>query len=292
MPDWPDFIFLSSKGMFIVKNKQITNPLFSVFEDAYTSANSVYMPFFGLSWNEENIFLGRRAQDKNRDIIEIYSKSFNRLSIVPFFFSDLHQILYYKNTLYITDTGRDCVYKWDEHNIDKVFSLENHQYNRHINSLWFDNNDDLWLACHNWASKNDRNSFCLQLDKSFDIVDRFDIGKDIHNVMVDRNYLYVCDSGNSIFYKINLFDKTDKSILFLSGFCRGLASTEKYLLVGSSPRMCKEQRMETCDCIIYLIDKSSFNIVDKIVFQDIGMSVDLRIVNEPDLAHNKIVLRV
>lgn len=273
MPKWPDFILLSGRAVSVIKNKKMEKILFR-------NRGNIYLPFFGLTWNEKNIFLGRRSREKYNDVVEIYDNQWNRLSTIPFFFSDLHQIYlvkykyYPENRIYIVNSETDIIYEWDEHNLYKRFSSEKGDGSYHINSIYCHNNH-FWICCHNWASKNNSKSFFLELDDDFNIINRFDYGIDAHNIFVDKNFLYTCSSFENTFNRLNLISRETDSI-YLNGFTRGLGVTDKYFLVGSSTNKTHKERISDCDCNVYLIDRSKFDIVDSMTLKSIGLNVDIR----------------
>jgi hypothetical protein len=277
MVEWPNFVLLSGRAVSIVENKRIVS-------QPIICRGDIYLPFFGLTWNEEKIFLGRRSQEGKNDVVEVYDKQWNRLSVIPYFFSDLHQVhiikfsTYPKNRVYIVESNTDTIYEWDEHNLYKRFSSNNKDGSYHINSVWNDG-QCFWLCCHNWASKMDRSSFFLKLDKDFKIIDKYNYGIDAHNIFIDNTFLYTCSSFEQTFNRLNLNTKESLSIP-IAGFTRGLAATQKYFLVGASPKKNHKDRISDSDCRVYLIDRKSFEIVDYINFEKIGLNVDIRIVDD------------
>ena len=81
----------------------------------------------------------------------------------------------------------------------------------------------------------------------------------------------------------------NKKVLHTRGLAR--PETRDYFLVGGSYFGDRDYRMGKKNGVVLQVD-SKFNVMDYLIIPNLSQIYEIRLVNEPDLAHNKIVFKV
>ncbi|MHA2065182.1 MAG: hypothetical protein ACXABY_12470 [Candidatus Thorarchaeota archaeon] len=255
-------------------------------------------PFYGLSWDEDRLFLGDR-RGAGGDKLYIYDKDFHEIESPNMILNHHHQIFYLGKKLYITDTGMDRVAIWDgESTVYRDWNYEirkeynKHEHDRdmhHINSLWAPSRDsqEIWVGYHNMTFYSNRPSEVKVMDLDLTKVLRsYTIGESLHNIFMDDHKLYICNSGKEELLEYHTGNFRTRQ-LGIGRWTRGLGATSDYFVVGGSMIGMGLER-EGGNLTLSLVHRPSWEVVDRRNLEANGAVFELRIVDQPDLAHNGI----
>lgn len=236
-------------------------------------------PYFGISWNENKLFILDRNKKKG-EIIRVFN---TKLELIDNIYInkvlDGHQILWYENKLFITDTAHNGLVIYD----GKINYVNWTNYTtdvNHINSLAPFGKNKL-LVCYNNGKHPTDYSQLVELNIvncKAKILKR--IGVMLHNFC---NY-YCCNSGKKSVIKLDKsFNIVHERKLEL--WTRGLDIKDGILLVGGSI-IAKRADRHLFDGTVWVLD-DKLNILDTVVFPKIGQINDIRIFNT-NKPHNGI----
>jgi hypothetical protein len=290
----------TSAGLFMIENSNPQKVL-----DGF---------FYGITWDEKNIYIAQRFSELKVDLL-ILDKSFNieKRHVLPKV-GATHQILYNKeqNLLVITNTryNKLCIFYLNNNEIKDICWNEWNKKNgqlfpnnvgtpdfNHINSVWHDG-QFFWVCEHNGGGKIAHPSYIKKLDKDFEIIEQKQIGKKIHNVYVEDDFLYVCNSSNHSLIKYDLKQNKitmEKNFgIGISKFIRGLSRTKDGFLIGLSNLGNRNARHKSEYGYILKLD-DNFNVLEevkiKIKHKSIGQLFDIRNISDIDKSHNNISFR-
>jgi hypothetical protein len=213
---------------------------------------------------------------------------FSEKSVFTDCFSATHQIHYHGGQIAITAPMTNSVATVDTVSDKAVFHnwTEFKTNVNHINAVWRDG-DTWWVNYHNQTLGSP--SCIVQLTSDFTTpLKKINIGTQVHNVARVDNLLYICSSGEN---KLLVYDlDTDKVVKEADGFkwIRGLAITEDYILVGSSPvQKDRKRRYQDVSCVKQL-DRETLRCLVTTWLPDQGPVYEIRVTSERDYAHNGI----
>lgn len=277
--EWPSFIMSGYRNLALVHNDKCN-----------IIANDNDVCYYGITWDSDYIYFGHRnKQHPNVGIVSVMASDYSVINQVPGNFPDVHQILYANDKLYITVTAHNSIAIFDgKELIMKNWTSTTLDLN-HINSIWFDD-EYFWLCYHNKISNQNifHNSQIIKMDKELtSIIEFFEFGKGIHNVYIDDEWLYTCDSASNSLYALNIHTKEQKSV-DIGMWIRGLAVTDDYIIVGGSIIGKNDEDRQKGDAKVYLLNRDTLEVLDIKLFKDIGAVYEIRIINEHDHAHNNI----
>lgn len=193
-----------------------------------------------------------------------------------------HQIDFFCDNLFITDTYNNCIVKLNSDTLEvakkfyplgKNFNGRNSDNYAHINSI-YNNDNSIYILCHNETSKTGRNSEIIICDKKFSVSRqiRLDAGN-AHNIALFKDELILCDSNGS-----RVSNHFGKTLLQLSNFTRGLSITDDYIVVGESEYANRTERHKKAGWLNYC--DHNWEIIKK---QRIpGMVQEIRALNKID----------
>lgn len=273
-------LIVSSRfGMSIVdtNNQEITDP----FPEFLAKTFSPY----GISWNQDYLFVALRPHGGlGFERIGVFDKQFNFVKEIvkdKMKFSDLHQILFYDGKLWVCSPGRNQITIVDPDTGSYEIWLPNsdmetvvkdgrppRDYN-HFNSIWI-KGDRLYLVAHNFERPAEIWEFTYP---QRELVKKTSVGKCAHNVFVDGGKITTLNSKDNEYYK------------------RGLARSKYYEFTGSSSYIeNREERQKSLQGSVQVINrKDGLSVVEKEIPINKGEVYEIRLLNEPDLAHNEIV---
>jgi hypothetical protein len=209
----------------------------------------------------------------------------------PFLYSP-HQILWVKDTIVATNTGRDALATMNPSNR----SIAQYRYSSvawdrltptshdgsHLNALFY-SNGKLYVGAHNF----DKGSYVLELEwPSLKEIKRIGVqgASGIHNIWLEEGgRLITCHSRNGA-----LIDVESGEVLWSNrrqGFARGLAATEDVILVGHSENSARKNRSFS-ETGIWFVERSSFRTVDYHCLGHLGAVQEVRVADVPDLCHH------
>lgn len=245
--------------------------------------------FYGITWDTKQIYLMSRHSP---DIfIWTGEDEIDQCEKVPFLHNidDAHQILWYDDILYITNTGYNRIevfdkkqerfYQWASYPNDFEKAPD------HINSIWF-YNDEFYVCEHRYGKSPARIRI---LDKDFTIkrtIEFYDLDCcGIHNVYIEDDILYTL-SVNHLIQK-HLITKEVKLNDIRShndiGYLRGFARNENNFYIGESIVTSREDRRKG-DSSVLILD-NDLQVVEIIKLKGTGQLHDIRLLSK-DKAHN------
>ena len=212
--------------------------------------------------------------------------------------SHAHQILCTSDRRVVcSNTGRNCLTVLDPespylsvewHSSDRRWDRESSADNRgeHLNSV-FERDGALWVMAHRF----DRGSRVTRLAyPSLRIVESFDVPwcTGMHNLWTEGDgTLLALDSFGGAIVEARSGDVWLQ--LPMDGLLRGVASTQTHLLVGSSPLGARSGR-QAGDPRILAFDRIRGMLTMEVMLEGAGCVRDIRILDEPDLAHHGVPL--
>ena len=241
--------------------------------------------FYGLTILKDTLLALKRVKGK-KSLILSYSLDDNRLKkgMGSLFLDNLpygcHQIDYFNNQVYITDTYNNGIFIADVSGkiLESYFPLGKLENGRassnygHMNSIFF-KEGKIYILCHNETSKTKRYSEILVLNEQMELIEKIDTKtSNAHNIVVFRNDMYSCDSlGSNLVKNGEIFVRKDY-------FTRGLAITDDYIVMGGSEYASRENRSKAGGKI-YVLDHNGKGIVD--VYLP-GMVQEIRRIDKKD----------
>ena len=278
--EWPSFIVAGYSSIALVHDNKCN-----------IIVNNDDVCYYGITWDSDYIYFGHRnKQHPNIGTVSVMTSDYNIIDRVPDNFPDVHQILYVNNKLYVTITAHNSIAIFDGKEVTMKNWTSTTLNLNHINSIWFDD-EYFWLCYHNKVSHQDifHNSQIIKMNKELtSIVEFFEFGKDIHNVYMDDEWLYTCDSVSNRLCALNVHTKEQKSV-DIGMWIRGLAVTDNYIIIGGSIIGKNDEERQKGDAKIYLLSRDTLEILDTKLFKDIGAVYEIRIVDQQDYAHNNIL---
>ncbi len=246
---------------------------------------------YGLTWNDENVFVAVRSQPPGTgEFVDIYDHDFNWLSTLdlgPDFFSDLHQICWYDNKLFIMSSGLNkVVILGDKQAVDvwnpnpeapkkKAESAHGKYDWNHFNSIWFEPGN-VYLVAHNFDRPAEIWKFSYP-EKLLE--EKKEIGGDAHNLCRIKGELFSLKN-------VKKEAKEEADLPFDKfGYGRGLAVGDKIYAGISAQIKDREKRRETKRGKIGVYNKN-FEL-EKFIDVNKGEIFEVRIWDGPDKAHMK-----
>ena len=255
--------------------------------------------FFGICLDKsknEIIFASREnlskgaEYDKSTDIVvhfyNIINNSITRDIIIKNLF-DVHQIAFYDNLIFITETGKNRIQVLNRKTKDVQFYIDVGKIRNdinHINAINIDK-DYLFIGLNNGHAKNVfKNAQLIKIPtpeilkmKSFDVLDQKYL-ENLNGVFhthdmekFDDDYLI----SSSNLGKIYSYNKK-KFIKDINPWTRGITVSNTQLFIGKSGMGKRKFRHSRYyDGEIFVLDKFNLNIIKKIVISKIGQLNDI-----------------
>lgn len=241
---------------------------------------------FGITWNEDTIFIA------NRSNLLIYDSNLKFVkSIDGILDSNTHQIVYYENQIIATMTRQDCVrfinledYSYETFHIDDGWEKYQPSHRYHLNSVVVRDNL-LYIMLHN---KKLRRSRVLVFNLETRTRER-----EIRISAYSAHGIYL--NGDTIGYLNSHNESVDFSLLnsqgpaqavyepSFSSFLRGLAGDKNTIAVGHFPAQRKHYR-GLGDAFISIFKNRKF--VKEYRIDNIGAINDIRKIDGEDFCHH------
>jgi len=258
--------------------------------------------YYGISWkpNGQDLYLSHSGLD-NESLVDIATYARSETGWISYgksqttkFLSQPHQITCAPDgRIVCTNTGRNCVTVIDlvrpsyfqearisENRWDRISPGQ--QDGDHLNSVFF-HGDRLYVIAHRFNRGSCLAEFSypdLALLSTRPCGDR----RQLHNIWVtDEMQMIACDSAAGALIELN----TDR-VLWTSGlpiYLRGLAATETIVILGESGRTKRDLR-RTSVSGLWVLDRQTWKALDYLCLGPYGAVNEVRILDEPDLAHN------
>ena len=252
--------------------------------------------FYGITFDQNYIYAFSRSGGAK---VHIYDKNINKVCVKKVQASHLHQSLYDPVTdrVYITNTGSNQLTSYNTEFQDKKdYRWANSSKDvNHLNSI-FRYGNHLYVYEHDLKGQNKQrgNGGVRRLTKDFKSDKVWRIADQGHNIWIENNFIYVCDSFNRKLVRRPLNDKYEFP-------CETLLSTEKYgqfgvrglaigndkLLVGLSKWLQRDKRQSKHTGYILYYDRD-YNLIDDLFLNE-GQVFEIRLLDEIDHAHNGII---
>ena len=279
---WPNLIAVTGLGVHVFRNNEFSKLLLF-------SVNPPDPPNYGLTWDKKQVVISQGP------VLHFYTKEGYFLSPSRRERDGYHQIMIWNGYLYACSTSHDRLDKIDlstricvssanlkpaySRNKDSSFDWS------HINSV-FCNGQKIFVVHHNFGEP----SYISVLDLDLKPVAKIsDIGSQNHNVYVDGAMLYTLSSKTSEIVMVNASTGKQKRVLVPSPtgeitYLRGLAKSKDYFIVGVTHSHGHDQR-DSEQSYLTLFD-NQMNYLDKKQLPQTGQIREVRIIDEPDYAHN------
>jgi hypothetical protein len=278
---------MNLKGKMIVG----TNSAFIILDpesgDYAVLAKFTQLYHWGITWSERHLFtsiwlghksliLGFRKEDLQRE-----------MTIEPpqeFKVTAPHQICWIDGRIWIANCQFDqCTMldpysnKYEIWNMfdPKIYNEKGRGNNHHhMNGLWL-YDGHIYAVAHN----REKPSF-VQIHKypSLKLVDRVQMGQQIHNVWNENDEIFTCSSKTG-----QIVSNRRSEVVKTRGFPRGASITKDYNCIGISPYY-PHQRRQDIDGEVQIYDKN-WKLIRTIVTRDFGQVFEIRTFGEKDLTH-------
>lgn len=255
-------LFTTSTGLFLYD--EINQEYKKLLDGKYYGLTRYKNTWFAAHSNNK----GNRNHIENNRITDISSfelgekNQIENLKTILFGIpGEIHQIDVYKQRLYIPHTDFNQVLFIDLDTIlsaqaplnilnCKSFELPVYKYS-HLNSIHIVK-DKMYLIAHNFTMKTNKMSDLIVFDSINNTTDIIPLNAhSAHNIFVDGNEYFYCDSNNKILYKnITPFFKAEKLL-------RGFSVTENHILVGGSDVCFDNYKRFSNNCDIYVLDRKT-----------------------------------
>jgi hypothetical protein len=254
-----------------------------------------YHNFFGITWNEDEIYMVEGGH-AGHSLYHRFDGNLKRKGRLPIGKSigDPHQIYWWDGKLYIASAWQDTVFIWDGEAIRNIYWKKAGEGNQHINSIWCDG-EFFYVVEHRKRAMPKR---VQVFDMDFKPLHKIVIPNDsfkkrtphgIHNVYIENGILYTCSPKAFVWH--NMASGESKPLqpspwVRAAHYVRGLARVSGKWFVGLSEIKPRHERGEGDSAILVLND--DLEKIDLFHLQDTGGLNDIRAIDGPDLAHNRI----
>lgn len=275
---WPSFILTTACHLLYVRSD-------GTYEVLHTG-NGLY---YSSTWDDRQIYVAHRKGFRSQHPeISILDSDYQVRGCVPGDFPDVHQIYYSGGSLYAMVTALDSVAVWD--GAQTVYrNWTGHDVDtHHMNSIWGDG-EHFWVCYHNAVTRGEHpSSNVVKVDRTLQqVVDSFEVGKDIHCSFVLGDKLFVGNSGAGELMVLDIETRVVEATVPLGMWTRGLACTDTHLVVGASVFAERRDRIYGHGKVC-LLDRETLAVLDERVFPDVGAVCGLRVTDTVDYAHNGV----
>lgn len=274
-------LIVSAHKAFIILDP--SNGDYSIF----AKRNQFY--HWGITWSDRHLFtciwldrrtiiLGYRKEDLKREITISPPQKFNIISS--------HQICWIDGRIWISNTHFDCctildpyTEKYETWNMfnPKIYK-DRRRDHHHMNGLWY-YDGHIYVIAHN----KKKPSF-VQVHKypSLKLVDKIEMGLNIHNLWPEGDELLTCSSKDA-----RIISNKRGEVVKTGGFPRGVSITKDYNYIGISPHFshhCKHMRRTHIDGEVRVYNKN-WELIRTFVMRDFGQVYEVRMFGERDVSH-------
>lgn len=253
--------------------------------------------YHGITWDPDGIMYVSGALDFQFVLYRFDMSTFQAMDVLRGDLYEIHQILWYDNKIYVTNTGKNRVDVWQDGVWRAVAWHPSHCDIEHINSLWADGKN-IYIVEH--RQKMSGISAIRVCTMDLDLLDTMNIGPNIHNVYREGDHLYsltspqdgdpagiiITNLSDRTYYRVN---KSEWGAILL----RGLARVDAGWYVGMSrwetDRLMRHTNVG--DAIVMQLN-DDFEEIDRIVLPDYGPVGGIRVLGVKNPAHNGIVMNV
>jgi hypothetical protein len=247
--------------------------------------HQVNYPPFGISWNDDYLFLARRWYNRKGADIQVYDKDLGVIDSIMGGHPDMvnvHQIQWWDGALWVCcpappEGGNETVLIYRDGDIEAWYPFEGLGI-KGVNSIFF-RDDRVYLVAHNRGP-----SWVLQYSyPDLQLLWQGRAGTEAHNVAWWKDTFVVLDSGGSrVLVGCEALHEYTVSLI---GYPRGLAISDTHIVIGQSYRIPdREERMQ--DKWGGLIIMNRWWELQQYINLKKGHVYDVRFLDVPDYAHH------
>ena len=240
----------------------------------------------GITWDSQALYV-TSSQDYQY-LIRVFDRDLRQRNWIGGDLHQPHQALHAAGKLWITNTGKNRLECWDGR------AWQWYAFNPspcdidHVNGIWFDGSR-FWIT--EFRHRPNKPSVVRVCDGEMQLQETMTVGPPIHNVYIENNRMF------------NLVSRRFKGLLETNlatgetarhhvqgeanNLVRGLARTRDRWLVGLSRWEPERGDRHKGDAVVVFLD-NAFREVDRWVVADAGPVCEVRVISEPDLAHNGV----
>lgn len=245
------------EGRYVLVGTQCSLLLLDLVTMKQAIIHREYTGYYGITASDTHIYVGIRNNTKkhvltkkSNGIILVYDFNFTLIETLKpdFPLHEIHEILWHEGKLYITNTAYDMIAIYDGTIWQQWYPLGKNKGRKqdisHFNSISI-YNDILYILAHNFGSSS-VHIFSLQTKERIDTIQ---LGSLAHNMWLDRNDVYVCNSNEGTITSNKGFVK------HIAEWPRGIALYKDVNVVGSSALGGHGARHGLHNAHIYVYDK-------------------------------------
>lgn len=242
----------------------------------------------GITWNANALFV-TSSQDYQY-IVRVFNRNLHQAAIMqPGDLHQPHQALWADGKLWVCNTGKNRLECWDPASGWRWFSFNPSPCDiDHVNGIWFDGTR-FWVT--EFRHRPEKPSVVRLCDSEMQLEETMTVGPPIHNVYIESNRMFnlVSRQFKGILETDLATGKTTRHHVAgeANNLVRGLARTRDRWLVGLSRWEPERGDRHKGDAVVVFLD-NAFQEVDRWTVPDAGPVCEVRVISEPDLAHNGI----
>lgn len=283
----PTFLLTTSKAFCIVEDGK-PRTLYQV--------NNGLM--FGITWDETHVYvLSRNGSPGQNETIEVFDRNLHRVDRINLGRGKCkggHQLFHCPRTglTYLLNTDLEKITVFRGREVERHVPWPDSDICTHINSIWSPDGEDFYVCEHNGCNPP---SAIVRCNAELEPQQRFEnVGRDCHCIYVEDNELITASSKEHGIVRHCLVSDTRvdfKRIEALGSnkwYTRGLGMRPNYMLLGLSAHQdIREKRAQSQEGGVVILDPE-FNVMEEIAVGYRGQILDLRIIDDLDLAHNGV----
>jgi len=210
-------------------------------------------------------------------------------------YDDIHQIAYYDNGVYISNTGFNSVdyFSFDTLSAERFFLNGFQEDVNHVNSVYPCGSNLLMIMLNNRGTKQSEVALIKRNPRTgFEVVKQFPLpDKECHNVFLDGKVLVynASKNGNLVFF--NLYTGEEIRRISFPGYTKGLSVTREYYITGYSEIASRDNRRNSQGYLAIINRKtldveSCINLSRSPFDHHIGNVNEVRCLSERDYGHS------
>lgn len=250
---------------------------------------------FGITWDRDHVFLlSRNGGPGIAESIEIFDRDLKHVDRICLKgqCSGGHQLFYcpYTDRMYLMNTNNKRITVFKGKAREKHIPWSGADRCTHINSIWSPNGEDFYVMEHNGCRPPSR---LVRCDANFNHKKSWiNVGRDCHCIYADNRELITASSKEFGIVRHCLKNNTRLAYHPVDAlgsqkwYTRGLGVRPDCLLLGLSAHQdIREKRADSKAGGVVMLD-CDFNQMGEIAIGGRGQILDLRIIEDLDLAHN------
>lgn len=205
-----------------------------------------------------------------------------------------HQVEMVNEQVLVANTGRNCISVFDKGgkftkdvymNSIRFDDKEKNRLGNHFNSVHRQGNK-IYLVAHNYERPSE--VWTLTWPELEVIGSQASCAGWAHNIWIGEWGMVICDSRAGALYEVTS-EKTIWKSEQQPVMTRGLAVSQDHVFIGCSLHNPRRERYWK-DGGIWILDRSSLKMIDRIILPGAGDVHDIRLVGCPDACHNDQIL--